>query len=452
MAYEGQQIDFSALLLIVVLGLLVQPALGGLDARERRFALMSFAAHIVCSFGQWFIMLHYYGDGGGDFTGYQGWGSMLARLIESDPVHYLPEVVKLGLHVEAILPFQPTGVGTSTGTMSSMAGVIMTLTGPTLINMCLVAAAFSWFGQLCLYRTVREELPERDHSAALFGILLVPSVIYWGGGYTKESFVIGFFGIFLWSVSRIFRHGRVSAILGVVVGGVAVAMLKPYTLFATIVAVAAFVYAARASRDGRVARLRPGSLILAFAIAAGGIAAMGAVFPQFAAGKVAETVAVNQENWAQLHEAGQAGGSAVDIGNGEARSLPAQLAFVPVAFVNSFFRPVLFEARGLPMLGAAIESTLLTFAVLSLLGTTSRKLALDTIFQTPALMFAVTFCVIFGVGVGLATPNLGTLSRYRSPMMPFYVTAVLIVRERGRAAVRELSARPSPLTGRARHA
>jgi len=445
MGLEGQAIGFGALLMILVTALLASMACNDLDARARRFALISFTAHIVCSFGQWFVMLFYYDGGGGDFAGYQAWGALLARLMGTDPVRYLPEIVKLGLHMEAALPFNITGEGTSTATMSAIAGVLMTFTGPTLINICLVAAFFSWFGQVCLYRVAREELPEADHLPALVGILLVPSVCFWGGGYTKESFVLGFFGILVRSASRALRHYRASSFFGIAVGGLGIAMLKPYTLFAFIVAVAAFIYAVRARRDATDFRFRPGSLLLAFTIAVGGLVAMGQVFPQFAAGNVAETVAVNQENWAAMHETGDAGGSAVDIGDGGARSLPAQVAFVPLAFINSFFRPALFEARGAPMLGAAVESTLLTIAVLSLLGAETRKMAMQAILHTPVLVFSVVFCVTFGVGVGLATPNLGTLSRYRAPMMPFYVTAVLILRERSRAAKQVAALRPARL-------
>jgi hypothetical protein len=40
--------------------------------------------------------------------------------------------------------------------------------------------------------------------------------------------------------------------------------------------------------------------------------------------------------------------------------------------------------------------------------------------NNPVLLFCAVFIVLFGVAVGLAAPNLGTLSRYRVPMMPMY--------------------------------
>jgi len=47
----------------------------------------------------------------------------------------------------------------------------------------------------------------------------------------------------------------------------------------------------------------------------------------------------------------------------------------------------------------------------------------------------------FSVAVGLATTNLGTLSRYRMPMMPFYVTFILLLGQQ----LTERTRTPQPL-------
>jgi hypothetical protein len=47
------------------------------------------------------------------------------------------------------------------------------------------------------------------------------------------------------------------------------------------------------------------------------------------------------------------------------------------------------------------------------------KLA-ELVWRNPLLRFALCFTVLFGTGVGLATTNMGTLSRYRIPLMPLF--------------------------------
>ena len=72
------------------------------------------------------------------------------------------------------------------------------------------------------------------------------------------------------------------------------------------------------------------------------------------------------------------------------------------------------------------------FFLLQLVFGKTRALVPGIVARSPFLFSAVVFCGVFGLGVGLATANLGTMSRYRAPMMPFYVTTLLILRQRGR--------------------
>jgi hypothetical protein len=273
--------------------------------------------------------------------------------------------------------------------------------------------------------------------AGLIGCLYVPSVIFWGSGFAKEAFVVGFFGILALSTYRLLRNRSMFYLVGVVVGGAGVAMLKPFTLFAYILAVAAFIYADRAWRAGAPIRIRPAYLLLAGAIAVGGIVAMGSIFPEYAPDNIAESFADRQEAW-QLGE----GGSTIELGSGKARTVGQQLQFAPIALVTALFRPSLVEARNGPTFLAAIETTLLVFGILSLLGTEGRATVRRVFFRVPLLVFSGVFVLVFAIAVGLATSNLGSLSRYRMPMMPFYATMLLVSRARmreARAAKEELA-------------
>ena len=60
------------------------------------------------------------------------------------------------------------------------------------------------------------------------------------------------------------------------------------------------------------------------------------------------------------------------------------------------------------------------------------------VFGSSPLRAALTFCAVFvltfAVAVGLSTLNLGTLSRYRIPMMPFFTVLLFVL---GQQAKRE---------------
>lgn len=72
------------------------------------------------------------------------------------------------------------------------------------------------------------------------------------------------------------------------------------------------------------------------------------------------------------------------------------------------------------------------------------------VLTNPFLSMCAGFTATFGVVVGLATTNLGTLSRYRAPMVPFFVGMLLVVHVLQKAAQQaKRDARPAtPRNGR----
>jgi hypothetical protein len=101
--------------------------------------------------------------------------------------------------------------------------------------------------------------------------------------------------------------------------------------------------------------------------------------------------------------------------------------------------------HNLLMLANAVETTLLTVVFLRLLFTRSLRDIRRQIMEQPFLVFCVVFVVTFGIAVGLASSNLGTLSRYRAPLLPFFVVLLVILSKpmRARAPV----TRSAPLAG-----
>ena len=81
---------------------------------------------------------------------------------------------------------------------------------------------------------------------------------------------------------------------------------------------------------------------------------------------------------------------------------------------------------------------ILFFALLfiSILFTRNLRSVRRQIAADPFLVFCLVFVIAFGIAVGLASTNLGTLSRYRSPILPFFVVALIVLRK-------PLAARPT---------
>ena len=58
-----------------------------------------------------------------------------------------------------------------------------------------------------------------------------------------------------------------------------------------------------------------------------------------------------------------------------------------------------------------------------------------TLFKDPLLMFALVFSVTFAYSVGLSTSNFGALVRFKIPLLPFFVSMLLVMYRMRKEAV-----------------
>jgi hypothetical protein len=127
-------------------------------------------------------------------------------------------------------------------------------------------------------------------------------------------------------------------------------------------------------------------------------------------------------------------------------TLVGRFAYAPAALVTSLFRPVLFEVHNMPSLVNAVETTVLTLLFARVLFTRSLGKVRREIADNPLLVFCLVFVIAFGIAVGLASANLGTLSRYRSPLLPFFVVLLLVLGKPLRARSPASALRRAPET------
>lgn len=393
-----------------------------LSRQERVLVGVCYAAHMLSAVAQVWLHESYY-EGTGDMLTYFRAGAMLSRLLEIDFARWLPELVRLAAHVEHDIPFPVVGSGSSSGTMGALSTVLVYLFGlsPTLI--CLVVSTSSALSQVFMHRTARTMFPESMHLPVATGMLLVPSVIFWSSAFTKEAIAFPFLALLLHGGAAIAKRSWLRGVATLAMGAGGVGLVKPYILVPFILAAAAAAYAAKNARAGQ--GKGPSWLygLGAMAIIVVGLAAISAIFPDFSPQALSDKTAQNQASYIKMDAIGL-GGSNIDLDEFEDRSLGAQLKLVPLAAVNSLLRPFLFEARSSVLFAAAIESTIILVLMLRLFRGGGR-LALRRLLSSPPLAFSAVFVVTFGIAVGLNTLNLGTLSRYRIPMMPFFV--VLLV-------------------------
>ncbi len=395
----------------------------GLD--ERRLMLAGFVAHIGGVFFQAWIIERFYG-GGSDIEGYFRSGVELSNAMRSDFEFIVPEVVKLFFHdAESNLPFAVFGGAGPTASLSVIAAVLFYFLGDSLIAASMFVALGAFFGKVAIASALGADLSPGHRKLVLAAAVLVPSVVFWSSTIAKEAVVVGFFGLALLMLRHLVAgQVRLLRLLAAAVFLIPVVLIKPYVLLPLTLALAGWFYWERASRLGQAVSIRPAYAVMALVATTGLFLLLGRVSPRFAVENLAKSTASTQVAGTQVE-----GGSNYQLREAaeEDVSIQSQLLLAPLALPTALFRPFIFEVRNPMMFLNALETSVLLFLVVRLLIRGGLVGVRRAITSNPTLMFCFIFTLVMGTAVGLASTNLGSLSRYRMPFMPFFVALVLIL-------------------------
>jgi hypothetical protein len=406
----------------------------GLSRQERKWVAISFVMHVGFACAQVPIAYGFYG--GSDMFLYTSYGEILARLMDRDASRVIPEVTALLLHRQHGLPMWIIGAGTSTGTMSALAAWTFYLLGPSKYAACIVFAMLSLCGKIAMYRVFRANVQPGSRLLVAVATLLIPSFVFWSAGLIKEAVAIAGFGWALLGVHLWITQNRpgLGALL-VFAGSVPVLLVKAYILFPFALAAGSWFYWSRSLRRGRV-RIRPAYLALAGVMGFGGIVLLAHYFPQYSPDTFSER-AYDLQHIGR----GMRGGSNYALSGEVPNTLTGQLAYAPVALLAALFRPAIFEVNNVLMLANALETAVLTILMARIFFTRSLSGIRRQIAEDPFLLFCCVFVVSFGIAVGLTSTNLGTLSRYRSPILPFFAFLLFSLGRRPRESSLRADAR-----------
>lgn len=393
-------------------------------ALDRRYVWYCFWAHVASAFALIWLTYGYFE--GGDMQMYYRYGDALGDFVVDDPFRWGPEVVKLILQMPADLPIRVYGhEGSSTTTMSGITSLVMIGTGSSEYATGIVYSLFAFSGQVKMYAAFRDQFPPRYRKRLLVAILLIPSAVFWTSGVVKEAVAMGGLGWLVWGLyCWIVAKRRLAGVLWIGFGAVVVSISKGYVLFPAVAGAGIwwFWHHSLTTRGSVGMAAKPLYLIGGCAVAMLGMIGLGELFPEYSVDQFAEETA-------ELQERGQrvTGGSSYTIGDPSARSLGGQLAFAPVAVTASLFRPFLFEAHNAAAFVNGLEMTVVALLWIRILWARGLRGTWRWLRTSPVLMFCLVFVLLFSLGVGLATTNLGTLSRYRVPMMPMYGLLLLML-------------------------
>ncbi len=268
----------------------------------------------------------------------------------------------------------------------------------------LVSFFSSWF----LLVQLRRFVPDSTRAAAL-AIFLFPSILFWSSGLLKETLAMAAIYYLTAVLIQLLGGSKVRlaqwalAFLSLWIGW----STKYYWLGIFVAAWLSSLFVFLLARNTKISQRKSvlGWLGVFLLLAA----AASFAHPNFHLERVMEVI-VSNHDLSALQSKGNNYIHYYDL-------LPTVASMAvnsPWALFSALFRPLPFEATGLPSVLASLENLIILVLAVSYLASARKK---SPSFAIPLIVFSVVLCVF----LALSTPNFGTLSRYRVGFLPFLI-------------------------------
>lgn len=389
--------------------------------------------------GMAFTLIYFYYYAGGDAAGYYFSALAMRNLAVENPMEYLHQMMGDNsmeawskYTLSTAKPLQYLFFEDRTFTVIRLVSVFSFFTFKSFLVTALLVASMSFYGPWACYRTFVSYYPQLYRQLAI-AFLFMPSVIFWGSAILKDTFT---FSATCWWVHAVdeafFKRRRLHwNYVGVAISGLMLIAIKPYIFMVLFPATVLWLL------YFRVVKVR--NLLFRFVLLPIGIVAMvgvsvlvlsrlGSMLDKFALEDALVTIQVTQGD---LSNAAAYGKNSFELGEFDGTWMGVLSKF-PIAVNAALFRPYLWEARNVMMRLSGLENLwILGVTILAILRAGPRFFV-RSLLGTPLLLMTITFSILFAFIVGVTTPNFGALVRFKIPMVPFYISTMVIVVYLGR--------------------
>lgn len=361
------------------------------------------------------IYTNYYPAQTSDMHHYFIDGKILYEALKESPLDYLSMLTGIGDTQPHLMKYYDTmsywikpfdyNLYNDNKLVIRLNGFLMLLSKGNIHIHSLFFNLISFIGLVAIFRFIAYYISKQRQVIALIAIFLTPTILFWGSGMLKENLMIFVMGLFLWSLNEILNKKiNWHKLLILVVSASLFAHSKIYVSLSIIPGVIWLIINHFYNKN-RIAVFLSIHLLLFF-IAIN----LHYINPNFDLLKI---IATKQHDFIQTITHLQHANSAINIPT-LSGTFTNILKLAPNGLINSFFRPHIFEYHNITSLAAAIENLFITLGITLVILFPKFKQK-----QSPLPYFCLSFSIILMIIIGITTPVLGALVRYKLPAMPF---------------------------------
>lgn len=310
-----------------------------------------------------------------------------------------------------------------------VAAVFDLITFSTYSATAVLFACFSFSGMWVLFITFQRKYEEIHFWFAL-SILFAPSVFFWGSGILKDTITLGCLAWMTYLFDELFIRLRLTVLkVGAFVAAASVVyIIKVYILLSFLPALILWFFV------NKILKIRSfliRVLLAPLLFATAGVLGYYTVLEvsknntKYSIDNLAKTAQITAYDIRYGWGARDGAGAGYTLGELDG-TLNSIIGLAPQAINVSLFRPYIWEIQNPLMVLSAFEAFMFLLLTVGVVFKTGLKRFLRNLFQ-PDIIFCLTFSLIFALAVGISTYNFGSLSRYKIPLIPFYLTGLTIL-------------------------
>lgn len=400
------------------------------DAVTRKYFIPALTVKIVGAVALGLIYQFYYG--GGDTFNFFNDSKVIWEAFLNSPMTALRIVFSDGSYDYSIYEYTRRiyfFIDPHSFHVIRLAGFLGFFTFHTYSLIAIFFAVISFTGMWAMYQVFYRLYP-RLHKEFAIAVFFLPSVFFWGSGLMKDTITLGalgwaFYG-FYFGVIR--RKSMWMNLLVLFVSLLIIKEIKVYILLCFLPAAFLWIfmeYRARITSRALQFMALPLTIVISVPLGLQAIEKVTEDNERYKLENIATTTQVTAEWLTQMGTLQK--GSVYSLGEFDG-TFTGMLSKLPQAVMVTLYRPFPWEVRNPVMLLSALEALFFVFMTFRMF----REFKLGKLFSMlnnqPILLFCFIFSLTFAFAVGVSSYNFGTLVRYKIPMMPFFLSALYIIR------------------------
>lgn len=395
-----------------------------MEGLSRRTVSLLFILKVLSGVAVWFVYTYYYTNRSGNdvFRFFDDAGIMFGAIYDH-PYHYIQMVLGIDLGTSDLHQYYQNmanwykpwaSASYHNNRLIIQFNALVYLFSFGYYNVHTVFMCFlSMVGLVGVYKTFSPFL--KDKTVLLTcAVFLIPSVLFWGSGLLKEGIILFALGMLIYKMSQfLFVKKTVPSFIWLLFCLAVLSFTKVYILIALAPSLIMLIVLKKVGKKKLFFKFL-GIHLLLFILSVN----VYRINPKWDVLKV-----LSYKQWSfKLIANQEAAGSLIQTN----KLKPTTISFLnnaPEAVVNTLFRPYFFEAKTLFMFVSGLENLVLIIVALLCLVFFKKpdEKALPLLYTS--LFFVFSLALI----IGIVNPVLGSIVRFRIPLLPFYAISFIFL-------------------------